>query len=253
MKLLYILTILIVSLFISVSHAKTIVKVGGYVFAPFVTIDATNKSKGMTIDLINILNKVQVKYNFKFILTSPKRRYQSFNNGHFDIMFFESKVWGWNTHSAVFSDVYLKGGEVYISRKLKGKDQHFFDNIKKKKMVVMRGYHYGFADFNADEIYLTKNFTSIITNSSRAIVELVLANRGDVGVVTKSFLEQYLLHNPEVKKDLIISTKFDQEYHHTILLRRDGLPSLKEMNLLLELLKKKGHLDKIWKKYGILK
>jgi len=242
---------LIISSFFEFSYGRTAIKVGGYAFAPFVMVDANNQSSGISLDIIKALNEVQSKYDFKFVLTSPKRRYQSFDSGHFDMMLFESKDWGWKSFPAVFSNVYLNGGEVYIAKKINNRSQDYFDSLKNKRMVVMRGYHYKFANFNADEATLRKKYKSVIVNSNKAIIDLILTNRGDVGVVTKSFLNQCFLKDQSMKEKLLISKKYDQKYNHTVLLREKSLIKLAEVNNLLDELKEKGHLAKIWKKYGI--
>ena len=52
----------------------------GYMFPPFVEIGEQGKVSGLTLDLIDALNKIQSEYHFEFYLTSSKRRYKDFQN-----------------------------------------------------------------------------------------------------------------------------------------------------------------------------
>ena len=57
--------------------------------------------------------------------------------------------------------------------------------------------------------------------------------------------------DPEHKAQLLISTKYDQIYQHTILIRKNAKPLVEEMNALLTEMENAGVLAKLWKKYGI--
>lgn len=240
------------SLLLPRAHASTIdVKVGGYLFEPFVNLDAPIPV-GLTLDLIQLFNEEQDKYRFIFIPTSPKRRYIDFERHVFDVMFFESKMWGWQEHDIEASNVFLKGGEVFIAKKGNKRNQSFFDDFSNKSIVGILGYHYGFADFNASESYLKKHFDILLVNSPQTIINQVLGNKADIGVVTISYLKKQLNAIPSYQSKLIISEKVDQEYEHTILVRDNfNQPSLKEINLLLDRVSRNGSLEKLLKKYGI--
>jgi ABC-type amino acid transport substrate-binding protein len=230
---------------------KTIVYIGGYEFAPFVSLDNNNQAHGITKDLIFALNTIQSEYDFKFVLTSPKRRFQSFKQGNFDLMLFESKLWGWKGTDTDFSKVYLNGGEVYITLKESNKSNTYFNSFNNKRVAIMRGYHYGFANFNANEEFLTKTYNAVIVGSNAAIFKMLLAGSADIGVVTKSYIDLYFQNHPSLKKRFLISNKLDQVYNHTVLVRKDNKPDVKEINNLLSKLKRDGHLQRIWKKYGL--
>ena len=150
------------------AHAQEVINVGGYVFAPFVSLNDFNKPSGITIDLITELNKIQKKYYFRFVMTSPKRRYIAFDKNFLDMMLFESIQWGWKDYPVEFSDVYFVGGEVYISKAKENRGKKYFDTVVDKSLVIMRGYHYGFADFNSDEEFLNKKFKVQIANNNKS-------------------------------------------------------------------------------------
>ncbi|MCP4021055.1 MAG: transporter substrate-binding domain-containing protein [Desulfobacteraceae bacterium] len=233
----------------TVTAADTI-RVGGYLFPPFVEVNK-GKYSGITIDLIDELNKFQEDYTFVFVNTSPKRRYTDSGKGKFDIMMFEDKNWGWKDKPVDSSDIFLKGGEVYITKADPSKDQSYFDNLKDKSFAVILGYHYGFADFNADDKYLKDNFDIQLGMIHDSNIKKVLVGRCDVSVVTISYLKKFLKENPDKAGQLLLSDKLDQEYNHTILVKKDTAIDVLTINKLLSQMKEKGVLNRVWEKYGI--
>ena len=227
------------------------VKVGGYLFEPFVEGQSSSHN-GLTLDLIKLLNQQQSDYEFQFVPTSPKRRYIDFERHLFDVMFFESKVWGWQKTAIEASNVFLKGGEVYIANRDQAENEAYFEELTSKKLVGILGFHYGFAKFNSSEKELKKKFDITLVNSPKTIINQILGKKAEVGVVTISYLKKQLKAHPEYKAKLLISKKLDQEYHHTILVRKNfSKPSIEEMNSLLAKITKNGSLKKLLKNYGI--
>lgn len=231
--------------------AATVVKVGGYVFPPFVEKAADGKFYGLTIDMINALNRVQDVYEFKFVFTSPRRKYRKFQSKSYDMLFFESIDWGWKKQSVEPTKVFLKGGDVFIALKETAKSQDYFNSFKNKSMAGMLGYHYSFAQFNADPKFLKSNYNMHLTNKPDTNIRLVLKGQRDIAIVTKSYLHKFLDTRSSAKSRLIISKNFDQEYNHTILVRKNSTPSVLTMNFLLDELVKKGEMKKIIEKNGI--
>lgn len=227
------------------------VSVGMYPFAPFVEMKGSHGEVGMTIDLVTALNKVQNAYHFKTVIIPPKRRYHSFNDGHYDVIFYESKSWGWQDIKVDVSQVYQKGGESYVALKKPDRDQSYFDDFSGKRMIGILGFHYGFADFNAGEDFLRNNFNMLITTDNDKNMNLLLKERGDVVVVTKAYLQRYLLEHPDNEPLLLISEKLDQEYNHTALLRPGISPSIDEINTMLGTLKQTGEMKILLEKYGL--
>jgi polar amino acid transport system substrate-binding protein len=227
------------------------VSVGMYPFAPFVELKGSNGEAGMTVDLVAALNKTQKKYHFNTVLIPPKRRYQSFNDGHYDVIFYESKSWGWQDIKVDTSHVYQKGGEIYVALKKPGRDQSYFNEFHGKRMIGILGFHYGFANFNADEEFLRNNFNMLITSENDRNMNLLLKERGDLAVVTKAYLQRFLLEHPDEAPLFLISEKLDQEYNHTALLRPGISPNIDEINTMLTELKQAGEMRKILDKYGL--
>ena len=222
-----------------------VINVGGYHFPPFVNVDENNQVDGITKQFIREMNKIQAKYHFKFVLTSSKRRYFDFDQGNFDIIMFEDINWGWKNKDIAVSKVYLKGGEVYITKASPTKDQSFFDNFKNKYIAIIKGYHYGFANFNADENYLRKHFKVQFSSHHKGNILKVLFGRADISVVTLCYLKQFIQKNPEKKNQLLISEKFDQRYNHTILARKNIPITIEEINAMLVKMEKLGIISRL--------
>lgn len=232
-------------------HAKKRIRVGGYMFPPFVEIGEQGKVSGLTLDLIDALNKIQSEYHFEFYLTSSKRRYKDFQNKKFDTVFCEMMEWGWKDFPVDASKVFLNGGEVYISYKTKHKNQKYFDDLKNKSIAGILGYHYSVFGFNADELYLKKHFNAILTTDHIRSIELVEKNRVDLSIVTKSFLLRYLKNNPKAEKKLLVSEIYDQKYNHTILLRSKMELTADQINQYLNTMNTNGTLARLKTKYYI--
>ena len=244
----------VVACFSTLVSSQTVIKVGGYEFPPFV--DTKNKEGfyGATLDLISALNKTQDEYLFEFFLTSSKRRYLDFSEERFDLILFENITWGWSEHPVEISNTFMEGGEVYIAFKREGRDQSFFEEIEAKRIAGILGYHYGFASFNADESFLSKHYNVLLSSDHLRNIRLILTNRpelAEIAVVTRSYLVEYLNEYPEHQKQLLISEKFDQEYNHSVLVRKQGDISVEQVNGLLQKLESEGFIQRLRKRYGI--
>ncbi len=133
------------------------VRVGGYVFEPYIVEEDNGKWTGLTIDLIEALNKQQKDYFFKLVHTSAIRRYDDFKSGFFDLIFFEDLKWGWKDIPTQYSDVFLTGGEFFVALKTKTNDtglrekrnQEFFKKLNGKRIAGVRGVHYSFNQFQS--------------------------------------------------------------------------------------------------------
>jgi polar amino acid transport system substrate-binding protein len=238
-----------VGLYTIQADAQQVVKVGGYNFPPFV--DKTAGSTSLTHDLIAALNAFQKKYAFEFVDTSSKRRFMHFDEKKYDLIFFESIDWGWQGKEIEASKVIMQGGTVYITRAAKDKDQRYFDDFKGKTIWGILGYHYGFANFNADREFLEKTFNAHLITSQNGIIKAAVSGRADISVVVKEYLLIYLFKHPEVQKQILISKKFDAVNSYTILVRKGIKPDVAEINKLLTDMENAGILKKLWGKYNI--
>jgi polar amino acid transport system substrate-binding protein len=242
------------ALFAGAAEAAQLVRVGGYDFPPFVESDG-GVPRGLTLDLMDALNKRQAEYEFRFVPVSPRRRYADFVESRFDVMFFESPEWEWSEkgYAVDFSNVFLRGGEIFIAPAKPGRGQEYFSDIKGKRIVGILGYHYGFANFNADPDHLGRSLGMKLVNTHRSSIEMVLADRMDVGVVTDAYLWAYLARNPDTAARLLVSERYDQIYNHRILVRRGGPVSVAIINTLMAEMDRDGTLDRLWRSAGVMR
>ncbi len=232
----------------NLAEAK-VVRVGGYPFLPFVD----PSSNGVTKDLIKALNGFQTRYQFQFVPTSANRRYTDLANSKFDLIFFENIQWGWDAKSVATTKVFLKGdGEVYVALAKPGRDQHFFDKVQDKHLLAVLGYHYAFANFEGDRNKLAAKYKISFCGDNEVSIKQLLSEKGDIAILTKSYLDSYILKNPTVKSRLLVSTKFDQHYEHTAIVKKGNTPSAEDIQLLLEKMEQAGELNKVWRQYGFV-
>ncbi len=231
------------------ANAQQVVKVGGYDFPPFV--DKTAGGTSLTLELIAALNAFQQKYVFEFVETSSKRRFINFDEKKYDLIFFEAIDWGWQGKEIEASKVIMQGGAVYITRQDKYKDQRYFDDFKGKTIWGILGYHYGFANFNADHEFLKKTFNAHMTTSQDGLIEAAITGRADISVVVKEYLQVYLLKHPQAQRKILVSKKFDAVNSYTILVRKGISPDVTEINKILSDMESAGILKKLWGKYNL--
>jgi ABC-type amino acid transport substrate-binding protein len=236
------------------AQAAELVRVGGYDFPPFVE-DSATAPRGLTLDLIDALNKAQSEVQFRFVPTSPRRRYGDLSEGRLDAIFFESPEWEWaeKGYPADFSNVFLRGGEVFIALNKPGRGQDYFADLKGKRLVGILGYHYGFAGFNSDPDTLARTYGMKLVTTHRSSIDMVVGERVDIGIVTDAYLHAYLQRAPEIAGRLLVSDRYDQMYNHRILVRRGGPLSSATVNRLLAGMERDGTLARIFRDAGVSK
>lgn len=223
------------------------VKVGVYPFLPF-----SDGSAGLTHDLVQALNSFQSEYRFETVSTSANRRYRDMADGVYSHILFESVKWGWQSAPVDVSKVYLKGdGEVLVARAQRGRGQAYFQTLTDKDILVVLGYHYAFADFEADPAVLRKRFSITFSSDNAVSLRNLLSGRGDVAVLTRSYLGRYLVEQPQDRALLLISQHMDQTYAHTALVAKGARPTVQEFNRLLWQMESAGVLGKLWAAYGM--
>jgi len=228
------------------SFAKEIIRVGVAHFPPFIETRG-NEVGGLAAQMLELMNQHQEKYLFQAFPTLPTTRHEIFKLGRYDMSMFDNLSWGWKGLDVDASDVYLQGGEVYIARVEPGRDESYFKSLESKTLIGIQGYHYQFADFNADEVFLKQEFNMQLTKSNIGSIQMLLSGqRGDIAVVTMSFLAKYLKENPQDRAKILVSRKLDQTYLHSIILRRGMQPNIGEINTILTELTESGQLPKLW-------
>lgn len=223
------------------------VKVGVYPFLPF-----SDGKAGLTHDLVQALNAFQSDYRFETVPTSPNRRYRDMAAGVYTHIFFENIKWGWQNKPVEASKVFLKGdGEVFVARAQPGRGQEYFQTLADKDILAVLGYHYAFADFEADPYVLRKRFAITFGADNAVNLHNLLSGHGDVAVLTRSFLNRHLLEQPQSRDLLLVSQRMDQPYAHTALVAQGARPGVQELNRLFSQMESAGVLTKLWAAYGM--
>ena len=228
-------------------HAGEVVRVGAYLFPPFV-----EQTGGLTADLVQAMNAFQKDYTFQLVNTSSNRRYRDMANGSFSMILFENIKWGWDPSTVQASKVFLKGdGEVFVARSQPGRGQEYFSNQADKQILGVTGYHYGFANFDADPQRLMQRFKISFNPDNAVSLRNLLAERGDIAVITRSYLQSYLDKEPQTAQLLLVSDQLDQAYAHTALVKKNTKPSARELDVLFEKMESAGALKPLWMRYGL--
>lgn len=254
MRLFLIMGLFISSLLISFSAwtaGPIIVKVGATDFPPYIEVSENGKVGGIIAETINYMNSAQKDYKFVATPASAMRRHDSFKKNHFNVSMYDNIEWGWDKSQVDASHVYMRGKEVYIAKMKPGRDEEYFASFKNKAMVGILGYHYGFANYNSDPVYLRKNFKMQSSTNNESSIKMILYERGDIAVVSEAFLNWYLSRHPEDKAKLLISKKVDQYYLHTIIVRKNTHPTVAEINKLLTKFRQSKEFKSIENRYGV--
>lgn len=231
--------------------AAQLIKVGAYHFPPYVSKPESEAPQGLLPDLLATLNAQQSDYQFVLVPTSVTRRFRDFQSARYDLIMFESPAWGWqNTPHETF-DLQVQDAEVYVAKAAAGRGQEYFSQFSGKRLALYNGYHYGFAQFNADPEYLAKQFNAVLTYSHDSNLLMVLRERADLTVVTRSYLHRYLLRYPEQRTQMLVSDRVDQVYRHQALLRPNAPISVEGLRGLLRQLRDGGQLSALYRQYDL--
>ena len=197
---------------------------------------------GVSSEIIDELNKVQTKYRFVHKIVPNKRMKILVPSGEVNIVAFSNLSFGWDKNEMLQSTELIHDKDVYFTLKEGGKDQSFFEDFSSLKVVGVKGFHYNF----------DKSKTSFIeVQNEKAVLEMILLKRGDIGVVSILGLNHLSLKEPETFTKLFLADKYDQEYKRYYLLKKDGPISINEVNSYIKTLRSQGTLEKIYKKYGL--
>ncbi|MDU8499856.1 transporter substrate-binding domain-containing protein [Pseudomonas syringae] len=226
--------------------AAQVVRVAAVHFPPYMVRPEKGEDAGLLPKLINALNTEQDDYEFVMIPTSVPRRFRDFTEGRFDVAIFENPDWGWKDIAHETVDLGLEDAEVYVARRAEGRGQDYFDNLSDKRLALFSGYHYGFANFNTDQKYLSEHFNVTSTYSHDSNLLMVVRGRADIAPVTRSYLIDFMAHNKDEAAQLMVSDRVDQIYRQYALLRPNGNIDVPHFKQLLEKLRADGELATIF-------
>lgn len=227
------------------------VRIGAAHFPPYTERPERGADSGLLPQLTQALNTLQKDYFFVLVPTSIPRRFADLEQGRTDMAIFENPQWGWQqvAHQAV--DMGLEDAEIFVARRQPGSDQNYFAELHGKRLAVYHGYHYAFADFNADPQQLSANYHATLTYSHDSNLLMVQRGRADIALVTRSYFNDFLARNPASREQLMGSERVDQLYHHYALLRPNAPISPQAFAALLQQLRSNGELTRIFQPYQI--
>ncbi|MGE7992000.1 substrate-binding periplasmic protein [Pseudomonas sp. NPDC089554] len=227
------------------------VRIGAAHFPPYTVRPEQGADSGLLPQLAEALNRVQGEYRFVLVPTSIPRRFGDFQQGRTDMAIFENPQWGWQQIPHVAVDMGLEDAEVFVAHQQPGRDQRYFDELRGKRLALFNGYHYAFANFNADPRYLAETYRATLTYSHDSNLFMVQRGRADIALVTRSYLSDFLQRNPQSSSLLMASERVDQVYHHYALLRPNAPISGQAFATLMRKLHDNGELLRIFQPYQI--
>lgn len=249
MRLVCLSALLALSLLFPSVQAAQEVRVGAYHFPPYVMRPEQADAEGLLVELLRALNQAQTQYRFVIAPTSTKRRYRDLQDGRYDLIVFESPEWGWQDTPHVALNLHLEDAEVYVALNAPGRGQDYFDSLQGKRMALYNGYHYGFADFNADQQFLAREFDALLTYSHDSNLNMILRQRAEIAVITRSYLNMYLQRHPAQAEAFLVSERVDQVYRHQALFGLQAAISPAVFAGLLAQVKAQGGLDRLFARY----
>lgn len=227
------------------------VRIGAAHFPPYTQRPERGRDEGLLQRLADALNGAQQRYHFVLVPTSIPRRFADLQNGRTDLAIFENPAWGWDAipHQAV--DMGLEDAELFVARRSPQRTQAYFDSLADKRLALFSGYHYAFAQFNADRHYLMQTFDASLTYSHESNLYMVERGRADIALVTRSYLSDFLDRHPTSAQALLVSERIDQVYRHYAMLRPQAPISAQAFAALLAQLRASGELQRIFGPYRI--
>ncbi|MHC8410327.1 substrate-binding periplasmic protein [Pseudomonas sp. Hz4] len=233
------------------SQAAQLVRVGAAHFPPYTVRPESGADTGLLPQLVEALNQLQTDYQFVLVPTSIPRRFGDFKQGRVDLAIFENPDWGWKDIPHTTVDMGLEDAEIFVAQREPDRRESYFADLTGKRLALFSGYHYEFANFNADPKFLAQNYNATLTYSHDSNLLMVLRGRAAVALVTRSYLSEYLLRNKEVADQLLVSQRIDQVYHHYAILRPAAPISGVAFGKLLQGLRDNGQMLKIFDPYKI--
>lgn len=233
------------------ASAAQLVRIGAAHFPPYTVRPEQGADTGLLPQLVEALNAQQSDYRFVLVPTSIPRRFRDFQQGRVDMAIFENPEWGWQDIPHTNVDLGLEDAEIFVTQRKPGRDQSYFADLRGKRLAVFSGYHYAFAHFNPDPKYMAEQFNATLTYSHDSNLLMVARGRADIALVTRSYLSDFMVRNPDTAAQFLVSERIDQIYHHYALLRPKAPISGAAFAGLLQRLRDNGELVKIFEPYRI--
>ena len=233
------------------ASAAQVVRIGAAHFPPYTIRPERGEDTGLLPQMVSALNAMQSEYRFEMVPTSIPRRFRDFQQARFDMAIFENPGWGWKDIPHEDVDMGLEDAEIFVAHRGAGRTQSYFDDLRGKRLALFSGYHYAFADFNADPKFLAEHYNATLTYSHDSNLAMVLRDRADIALVTRSYLSTFLANNPQDANQFMASDKVDQVYRHFALLRPGAPITGERFSGLLRQLRENGQMFRIFQPFRI--
>ncbi len=231
--------------------ARTKVVVATDSWAQLMFLDNKNVPRGVLAEFIYRMNEVQDKFQFELVIYPRLRLDTVFLEKQADVYPLRTTLWTNPAFGLLPTKTIFSSGDVYFAKR----DNRFggakiFSNLKARSIAGVRGYHYQVFNNNPDETYIKKNFNAYLVASNEAVINFVLADRAEVGIVPEVIIAKYL-EDPAMRAQLIVADDFDSRVEFSNLVRKGGPISVDDMNAIIELMIKAGDVDKLKTKLSI--
>lgn len=197
---------------------------------------------GFIADFFKYANAIQSKFDFEVVVMPFPRIQREVAHGNVDVVAMKNLAWMGDL-DLTSSDPVLHSGDVYIALDKPGRTQAFFQAKRERHWVGVNGYHYGFANFNSDVDFLSKNFKIQLVTDNASVIHMILRGRGEAGVVPETVLTHFIESERVEKGALLIGDAYDSTYTLSHLLRNKGPVNAEQMNEIIFQLQQSGKLQ----------
>lgn len=237
--------VLIVLCAAGAASAQTRVVVATESWAQLMYLDKKKVPQGVLADFVQRMNEVQDKFRFELAIYPRLRLDQEFMDKRADVYPLRTVAWTRPELGLLATRTILTSGDLYFAHSSNRHDgRKVFNDIAKKKIAGVRGYHYQLFNNNPDETYIKRNFNAYLVGTNEAVVNFVLADRADVGIIPEVIMAKYLA-DPKMRERLIVYDRYDSRVELSNLVRKDGPISVDDMNAIIDLLVKSGDVARI--------
>lgn len=212
--------------------------------------DAYGKT-GAGPDILNAMNAVQNKFIFRYKNVPPLRKNQAVSEQWIDISMWDNLKWGWSQDNVKQSLALIRSQDVYIASASSKENRAFFNDFTSKKIVLVSGYHYNFLNKERDINKINKTYNAVVVRTEEAAINMLLAKRAEIAVVSTSSLSWFALKNHQSKNIFNIADKVDSEYTRHFIIPNSAPINVEELNEIMMLIYKKGLLNKVYRKYNL--
>jgi hypothetical protein len=126
-----------------------------------------------------------------------------------------------------------------------------FSDVTSNPMLCVLGFHYGFADFNADPAYLRDNFDVLLRYNEKEVLDGLVQGEAPIGIVSAGFLARQIVTDPSLRDRVVRADKPDAVYDLVSVLSNSAPIKLDAFNQLIDALHATGEVERLWQQLHI--